>query len=78
MSKQVVTVDETVRLTLPPEAVEALGLQPGDEVNVEITGRGVVVRSAAEAARAGEFTKSFESIFERRRGAYERLAEGAE
>lgn len=78
MSKRIVGVDETARLTLPPEAIEALGVQPGDEVNVEIIGRAVVVRSVAEAERAGEFTKSFESIFERRRGAYEQLAEGAE
>ena len=78
MSKQVVTVDEAARLTLPPEAVEALGLQPGDEVDVEIIGRAVVVRSMAEANRAREFAKSFESIFERRRGAYQQLAEGAE
>lgn len=78
MSKQVVTVDEAARLTLPPEAVEALGLQPGDEVDVEIIGRAVVVRSMAEANRAGEFAKSFESILKRRRGAYEQLAEGAE
>lgn len=78
MSKQVVTVDAAARLTLPPEAIEALGLQPGDEVDVEIVGRAIVVRSMAEANRAGEFAKSFERIFERRCGAYEQLAEGAE
>ncbi len=78
MSKRIVGVDEAARLTLPPEAVEALGLQPGDEVNIEIIGRAVVVRSVAEADRAGEFAKRFESIFERRRDAYEQLAEGAE
>lgn len=78
MSKRIVGVDEAARLTLPPEAVEALGLLPGDEVDIEIIGRAVVVRSVAEAERAGEFAKRFASIFERRRGAYEQLAEGAE
>lgn len=77
MSKRIVGVDEAARLTLPQEAVEALGLQPGDEVDIEIIGRAVVVRSVAEATRAGDFSKSFESILQRRRSAYDQLAEGA-
>ncbi len=58
MSKQTVRVDEAARLTLPPKAVKALGLQPGDEVDVEVVGRAVVVRSVEDAVRAGEFAKS--------------------
>ncbi len=77
MSKQSITIDEETRLNLPPEAIEALGVQPSDEVNIEVIGRAVVVRSVAEAARAGDFSKSFESILQRRRSAYDQLAEGA-
>lgn len=77
MSKRIVGIDEAARLALPPEAIEALGLQPGDEVDIEIIGRAVVVRSVADAARAGDFSKSFESILQRRRSAYDKLAEGA-
>jgi bifunctional DNA-binding transcriptional regulator/antitoxin component of YhaV-PrlF toxin-antitoxin module len=51
-------VDDAARFTLPQEAIEALGLQPGDEVDIEIVGHAVVVRSVADAARAGEFSKA--------------------
>ena len=60
---------------MPPEALEAVGVQPGDEVDIEIIERAVIVRSVAEADRAGEFAESFDSIFERRCSAYEQLAE---
>ncbi len=76
MSKRIAGVDDAARFTLPQEAIEALGVQPGDEVDIEIVGRAVVVRSVADAARAGEFSKSFESILQRRRSAYDQLAEG--
>jgi len=76
MSKRIAGVDDAARFTLPQEAIEALGLQPGDEVDIEIVGHAVVVRSVADAARAGEFSKSFESILQRRRSAYDQLAEG--
>ena len=77
MSKQSITIDEETRLNLPPEAIEALGIQPGDEVDIEVIGHAVVLRSVADAARAGDFSKSFESILQRRRSAYDQLAEGA-
>ncbi len=77
MSKQITTIDEETRLNLPQEAIEALGVQPGDKVNVEVIGRAVIVRSVADAARAEDFAQSFESILQRRRSAYDQLAEGA-
>lgn len=76
MSKRITTIDEAANLALPQEAVNALGVEPGSELDVEIVGHAVVVRSIEEAQRSGEFAKAFETILARRRKAYEQLAEG--
>jgi antitoxin component of MazEF toxin-antitoxin module len=69
-------MDQSASVSLPPEAVDALGVEPGAELDVEIIGRALVVRSAAEARRSREFLDSFESILTRRRSAYDELAKG--
>ena len=76
MSKRITTLDGTASVSLPPEAVDALGVTAGDELDIEIVGRALVVRSADEARRSREFTDLFESVLKKRRRAYERLAEG--
>jgi antitoxin component of MazEF toxin-antitoxin module len=63
---------------LPPEALDALGVQASAEVEIEIVGRALVVRSVDEARRSREFISAFESILSRRRMAYEELANGPE
>ena len=70
------TVAQASSVALPPEALEALGVEAGAEVEVEIVGRALVVRSVEEARRSREFITAFESILTRRRGAYEELAKG--
>ena len=76
MSSRITTIDDAASLSLPPEAVDALGVKPGEELDVEIVGRALVVRSVEEARRSRDFLNSFESILQRRRKAYEQLAEG--
>jgi len=76
VSKRITTIDEASTLALPPEAVDALGVNLGEEIDVEIIGHAVVVRSAEEARRSRDFLESFASILQRRRKAYEKLAEG--
>ena len=39
------------RLALPPEACEALGLQEGDQLEVEVVGETLVLKPAAAAER---------------------------
>lgn len=74
MSKTV--IDQRSSVTLPPEALDALGVEAGSELDVEIVGRALVVRSVEEARRSRDFLSAFESILSRRRTAYEKLAEG--
>ena len=75
MSKTTI-VDQGSSVALPPEALKALGVETGSELEVEIVGRALVVRSVEEAQRSREFTNAFESILTKRRTAYEELAKG--
>lgn len=74
--KTVTTLTQRASIPLPPEALDALGVQAGAKLEVEIVGRALVVRSVEEAKRSRDFISTFESILERRRPAYEELAKG--
>ena len=76
MSKTVTTIDQHSSVALPPEALDALGVEAGAELEVEIVGRALVVRSVEEARRSREFISAFESILSKRRTAYDELAKG--
>jgi len=76
MSKTTIIVDQGSSFPLPPEALDALGIEVGAELDVQIVGRALVVRSTEEAQRSREFTTAFESILMKRRTAYEELAKG--
>ena len=68
------TIDQRSSVVLPPEALEALGVEEGSEVAVEVVGRAVIVRSIEEAQRSSDFLNAFESILAKRRSAYQELA----
>lgn len=70
------TIDHGSSVALPPEALEALGVEEGAHVDVEVVGRAVVVRSLEEAQRSREFINAFESILTKRLAAYKELAKG--
>ena len=78
VSKTVITIDQRSSVVLPPEALDALGVEAGAELEVEIVGRALVVRSVEEARRSPDFITAFESILSRRQTAYEELANGPE
>ena len=64
----------SLSVVLPREALDALGVDIGAGLEIEIVGRALVIRSVEEATRSREFTSAFESILTRRRAAYEDLA----
>lgn len=78
MSRTVTTVDQRFSVALTPEAVDALGVEAGAELEVEIVGRALVVRSIEEARRSREFISAFESILSRRRTAFQDIAQNPE
>jgi antitoxin component of MazEF toxin-antitoxin module len=78
MSRRITTIDDAALVSLPPDAVDALGVGKGGELDIEIVGRALVVRSVEEAQRSREFANIFESVLKRRQKAYQQLAEGPE
>lgn len=78
MSKRITTIDDASSVLLPQEAVDALGVGAGGELDIEIVGRALVVRSVEDAQRSREFVNIFESVLKKRREAYEQLADGPE
>jgi bifunctional DNA-binding transcriptional regulator/antitoxin component of YhaV-PrlF toxin-antitoxin module len=76
MSKVVTTIDQHSSITLPPEAIDALGIELGAELEVESVGRALVIRSVEEAKRSRDFMSAFEAILSKRRTAYEDFAKG--
>jgi antitoxin component of MazEF toxin-antitoxin module len=78
MSKRITTIDEASSVLLPPDAVEALGVEAGSELDIEIVGKALVVRSVEEAQRSRGFADVFELVLKKRREAYEQLARGPE
>jgi len=62
MSKTITTLDQLSSVAVPPEVVKALGVELGAELEVEIIGRALVVRSVEEARRSREFLSAFDSI----------------
>jgi antitoxin component of MazEF toxin-antitoxin module len=69
-------IDQRSSVALPPEALEALGVEAGAELEVEIVGRALIVRTVEDARRSREFMNAFDSILSKRRTAYEELAKG--
>ncbi len=70
--------DSGSSVLLPPRAIEALGVGIGAELEIEIVGRALVIRSIEEARRSREFSDVFKAVLSKRLNAYDDLAEGPE
>ena len=60
-------------LLLPPAALDALDVEAGAELEIEIVGRTLVIRSVKEARRSGQFMNAFDTVLSKRRCAYDAL-----
>jgi antitoxin component of MazEF toxin-antitoxin module len=79
MSRKRITASENpATLLLPQELLDTLGVNDGDEIDISIVDRTLILRSLDEAERARKIGAAAESVFERRRSAFEELAKGAE
>jgi bifunctional DNA-binding transcriptional regulator/antitoxin component of YhaV-PrlF toxin-antitoxin module len=73
-SKGVSVISRKNQVTLPVEALRAAGLEPGDDVRIEVLGPGRL-----ELVRADDLVKEFASIFDSRvypKGYLEELRRG--
>ncbi len=76
--KQITETGHSAALLLSPEILEELGVNVGDEVDVSIVDRTLILRPLDEVERAKKIDAATSIVFERRRSAYEELAKGVE
>jgi len=79
MSRRRITASgNSTTLLLPQEILDMMGVGDGDEVDVSVVDRTLILRPLDEAERAQKIEATTKSVFERRKSAYEELAKGAE
>jgi antitoxin component of MazEF toxin-antitoxin module len=74
--QQIIAVGGSLALPLPSEVLTALGIHAGDAVTVSVVGRQMVVEPISAAERQEKLQAVLDDVFERRRSAYQKLAEG--
>lgn len=75
MLETIKTIDGESLLPLSDDVLSSLGLAPGSQVRLTVVDNTLVIQ--AEEATDDDFVQTFQTILERRRPAYEELAEGA-
>ena len=75
--EQITAVGDSAALMISDDALQALGLSIGDEVEVTVTDGRLILRSLSDAEREEKLRDITDKLFQRRESAYQRLAEGA-
>ena len=79
MSRERITaVGETAALLLPKEVLDKLGITIGDEVELSLIDRTLMLQPLDEAARGQQLEAITKTVFARRQSAYTQLAQGSE
>jgi antitoxin component of MazEF toxin-antitoxin module len=76
LTSRIQTLGNSVALVLSPEMLHAMGLNSGDEVDIILIDRTLIVRPLEEAERAERINTLTQTLLTRRASAYERLAQG--
>ena len=79
MSRERITaVGESAALLLPKEVLDKLGIAIGDEVELSLIDRTLMLQPLDEADRAQQLAAITKTVFARRQHAYTQLAQGPE
>lgn len=76
--KRIDTSKDSAAILLPQEVLDQLGINAGDEVDLSVVGRTLILRPLEEAERARKIEQVTDTVFQRRKSAYEQLAKGIE
>jgi antitoxin component of MazEF toxin-antitoxin module len=76
--KTTITPDNEVAIVLPPETLQSLGINAGDEIDVTTMDKAVILRSVAEAERSRKIQTATEKVFNRWDKVFTELAKGTE
>lgn len=77
LRKKIIAVGNSAAILLSRDLLRLLGLEVGQEVELSVIDRTLVVRSVQEAERVELIRQAADRVFERRRGLLRKLAEGA-
>jgi antitoxin component of MazEF toxin-antitoxin module len=76
--KRIDTSKDSAAILLPQEVLDQLGINAGDEVDLSVVDRTLILRPLEESERARKIEDATVAVFERRKSAYEELAKGIE
>ena len=76
MRRRITTSGNSAALILSQDLLGLMGVSPGDEVDVSLVDRTLVVRPITEAERSAKVQQAMDEVFRRDTGLLRRLAEG--
>ena len=76
--KRITATENSSTLLLPQDILDMMGVGDGDEIDVSVVDRTLIVRPLDDAERARKIESATQSVFEQRKSAYEELAKGTE
>lgn len=76
--ERITTSGDDAAVRIPQEVLDGLGVAVGDEVEMSVVERTLVVRPLNEVERADRIDAATENVIGRRTSAYEELARGAD
>jgi antitoxin component of MazEF toxin-antitoxin module len=77
-NEQVLTLGDPAELVISQEILKQIGVGAGDKIEIAISDRALVVRPLEDAERARKIAAATRDVFDHRRDAYLKLAEGPE
>ena len=79
MSRKRIDVSkDSTAIILPQDVLDQLGINAGDEVDMSVVDGTLILRPLDEVERAHRIEEATDTVFERRKSAYEQLAKGIE
>ncbi len=76
--KRIMAAGDSSTVVLPKEVLDMMGVKAGDEIDLSVVDRTLIVRSLDEVERARKIDDITDAVFERRKSVYEELAKGSE
>ena len=78
LGKIITTAGESAAILLPQEYLEKMGIEIGDEIDMSIKGRTLILRPLDNSERAQKIDAVTKAVFKRRKSAYKKLAKELE
>ncbi len=73
---QIKKVGNSAALLLNKEIMKLLAVHIGDEVEIRLENRNIIIQASDEILREQKLKKVTNNVFERRKSAYQKLAKG--